>query len=177
MICIIVFTVMLIAFVVQLLIQEKSKNADIEAYGHENRRNTFRIQYKQFQRPKLIIENNSQNNAEDQSLEVLNVSEEGLCFVGEKVWPKKETIVGKIQFRYGDTEEVAGKVVHQDSDKVHISLLCSIPYSLIIKEQRHIISDKKAQNIQRSNYKKPTDIDDSGFRSRQNTRICLKGRI
>jgi PilZ domain-containing protein len=103
-------------------------------YGGPERRKYFRVEYPPDEGPKLIIRSHK--------MDVLNVSERGICFVNHKKVKLAKSLSGKLEFRDGESFTVEAKVVWKKDDMVGVRLIIPIPYARIIKEQRYLLMFK-----------------------------------
>ena len=110
-----------------------------------NRRKSYRIIYPNFIRPTLIVE--SADNLAKRHLEypVVDLSQEGICFLDDGSLGTIDVFSGHIRFNHGDRLTIAGKVLRRNKNHVSVQLNHAIGWSVILKEQRRLMSYLKPQ--------------------------------
>lgn len=104
-----------------------------------NRRNTFRIIYPTFIRPVLIVD--TIDGVEKRQLEffVVDLSQEGGCFIDDGSLGEMKTFAGRIRFNNGDVISVAGEFIRRKSDHVSIRFIHAISWPTLLEEQRRVL--------------------------------------
>ena len=95
-------------------------------------REFYRIPYPVAARPELVLEG--------RTYPVLDISEGGLRYdFGEEAPPALKTEVhGMLRFKQGNAEGVRGKVVRVVDTQAAIELSVSLPFKVILDEQRFL---------------------------------------
>lgn len=101
-------------------------------YEGENRRKHFRIQYPVNRRPKLIIL--------DIEYEVIDISEQGIRFLGKKLYEFEigSEVKVKIVFYDRGSLDLKGKILRVNKEQTIIYLSTTIPFERIAQEQRYV---------------------------------------
>lgn len=96
----------------------------------EQRRQVYRIQYPESDRPQLVTDLGS--------FDLVDCSEAGMQFqLGGAAAPAiTSTVTGRVTFGMGETAEVAGVVLRVDNDMVAVRFARSIPTWIMLREQR-----------------------------------------
>jgi PilZ domain len=99
----------------------------------ENRRQFFRLKYPKGAGPKL--------SSAGLSLEVIDISEQGLCFqpAKNKKYSQNESFAGSLKFSDGESVLVFGSVRRVTEDSISVELRKPIPLRIIMAEQRLLI--------------------------------------
>lgn len=105
-----------------------------------NRRKSYRIIYPNFIRPTLIIE--KADNLDKRQLEyaVIDLSQDGICFLDDGSLGAMEEFSGHIRFSHGDRLSIAGRLLRRNKNHISVQLNHSIGWSVILKEQRRLMS-------------------------------------
>lgn len=110
-----------------------------------NRRDHYRIVYQRSQRPLLRIEAPSLALTGEHEFQVLDISEQGLCFLNDQNVHFSETVQGELIFDDGERVAIEGTIVREASAQISLKLSEAIPFKSVVKEQRRIISDEHDQ--------------------------------
>jgi hypothetical protein len=105
-----------------------------------NRRKCYRIIYPEFISPTLVVEN--ADNMPKRSLEypVIDLSQDGICFLDDGSLGSVEQISGHIRFQSGETLTIAGRLLRRRNDQISVQLNRSIAWSVIMREQRRLMT-------------------------------------
>ncbi len=108
-----------------------------------NRRNTFRIIYPAFIRPMLIIDAIDGNDRRQLEFSVVDLSQEGGCFIDDGCMGEMKTFSGKIRFQSGDTVSVTGEFIRRKVDHVSVRFTRAISWPKLLEEQRRVLVHMK----------------------------------
>ena len=108
-----------------------------------NRRETFRIIYPAYIRPMLIVEAIDGSQRRQLEFAVVDLSQEGGCFIDDGSLGEMETFSGYIRFKSGDTVSVAGEYIRKRSDHVSVRFSHAISWPILLQEQRRILVQMK----------------------------------
>ena len=114
----------------------------------QNRRDSYRIQYPSNAGPNLQIERYNHSNR-PYLLEIVNLSEKGSQIYHHGLIKIKDEISGHIQFYDGDRVKVSGKIINISGSKASIQFDQSLPATLLINEQRRMLSLKAKHKLKR----------------------------
>lgn len=108
-----------------------------------NRRETFRIIYPAFIRPMLIVE--SVDGADKRQLEfsVVDLSQEGGCFIDDGCLGEMRKLSGRIRFHNGESVSVEGEFIRRKGDHVSVRFVHAISWPTLLEEQRRIMVHMK----------------------------------
>ncbi len=111
--------------------------------GWPNRRKSYRIIYPNYMRPTLIVD--SADNQDKRQLEfpVLDLSQNGLCFIDDGSLGAIQSFSGHILFQNGEISAIKGLVVRNVKSQISVQLNQGIGWSTILKEQRHLLTQTK----------------------------------
>lgn len=104
-----------------------------------NRRETFRIIYPTFVQPKLIVEVIDGKAQRQLEFPIVDLSQDGSCFIDDGCLGKMKTFSGFIRFSDGDVIKIAGEIVRKNSDHISVKFNQSIDWSIMLKEQRRLL--------------------------------------
>lgn len=104
-----------------------------------NRRNTFRIIYPAFIRPMLIVEAIDGKKRRPLEFSIVDLSQEGSCFIDDGSLGEMKTFAGSIRFRSGDTASVTGDFIRRKGDHVSVRFRHAISWPTLLEEQRRIL--------------------------------------
>lgn len=118
---------------------EKSSNGIV----WPNRRETFRIIYPSFIRPKLVME-----KADDQALRslefpIIDLSQEGSCFLNDGSLGAMERFSGHIRFDNGERVKVTGTFIRENDNHISVRFNRAIAWATLLEEQRRIMTHLK----------------------------------
>jgi hypothetical protein len=108
-----------------------------------NRRNTFRIIYPSFIRPTLIIEAIDGKLKRQLEFSIVDLSQDGSCFIDDGSMGEMKTFSGSIRFRSGDTESISGEFIRKKGDHVSVKFHQSISWPTMLEEQRQVLVHMK----------------------------------
>lgn len=108
-----------------------------------NRRETFRIIYPAFIQPTLIVEEVDGTLKRQLEFPVVDLSQEGSCFIDDGCLGDMKTFSGHIRFNNGDTIRVAGELVRKKNDHVSVQFKQTIGWSVLLEEQRRLMVHMK----------------------------------
>ena len=163
---IIVSAAVTIALALSLIVAQVSKRKatarDADEAQLPNRRDHYRIAYDALQRPLLRIEAPSLELTGENEFQVLDISEQGLCFLNDQNVHFGNTVQGELEFADGETVPIEGHIVRETGAQLSLKLASPIPFKAVIKEQRRIIADKRYKNgfKEPSAFKGETKTDD-----------------
>ena len=102
------------------------------SYQGQGRREHLRLAYPSEFRPILVIGG--------QKLDVVDISEKGLCFLNPDKVGFTGVVKGRLHFLDGDSVVVAGLVAWENDGLVGLHLTRQgIPYELFFKEQHNVV--------------------------------------
>lgn len=108
-----------------------------------NRRETFRIIYPAFIQPTLIVEEVDGTTKRQLEFPIVDLSQEGSCFVDDGCLGDMKTFSGHIRFNNGDAIRIAGELVRKKGDHVSVHFNQSIGWSVLLEEQRRLMVHMK----------------------------------
>lgn len=108
-----------------------------------NRRESFRVVYPEEFRPTLLVE--QVDNITQRSLEfsIVDISEEGICFMDNGILGKAKSIIGRIVFKDGETTHVAFNIVRRHGKRISVRLQSPLPWATLIREQQKMLLSNK----------------------------------
>lgn len=108
-----------------------------------NRRKTYRIIYPNYDRPTLFIHRADQHVRRQLECDILDLSQNGICFVDDGSLGPIQTFEGKILFQNGETMPVKGSILRNHKRQVSAKLNHDIDWAIILDEQRRLLSETK----------------------------------
>lgn len=111
--------------------------------GWPNRRKSYRIIYPSYMRPTLFVDTIDAHPKRELEYPVLDLSQNGLCFIDDGSLGHIKSFTGRILFQNGEVTPVAGLVLRHQKDQVSVRLKNGIQWSTILNEQRHLLSQTK----------------------------------
>lgn len=108
-----------------------------------NRRETFRIIYPAFIQPRLIVEQVDGITKRQLEFPIVDLSQEGSCFIDDGCLGDMNTFSGVVRFNNGDVIRVAGKLIRKKGDYVSVRFSKSIGWSVLLEEQRRLMVHMK----------------------------------
>lgn len=108
-----------------------------------NRRNTFRIIYPAFLRPRLIVEKVDGIERRQLEFAIVDLSQEGSCFIDDGSLGRMATFSGRIRLNNSDTIAVAGAFIRKNGDHISIQFNRSISWPILLEEQRRVLTHMK----------------------------------
>lgn len=108
-----------------------------------NRRNTFRIIYPAFIRPILIVDAIDGSDKRQLEFSVVDLSQEGGCFIDDGCLGEMKTFSGRIRFQSGDTVSVKGEFIRRKADHVSVRFIHAISWPTLLEEQRRVLIHMK----------------------------------
>jgi hypothetical protein len=110
-----------------------------------NRRNTFRIIYPAHLRPVLVVETADDQERRNLEFPVVDLSQEGSCFLDDGSLGRIDCFSGHIRFLGGDRVRVAGQLLRKSGNQVSVQFFDAIEWSTLLNEQRSVLSQMKAE--------------------------------
>jgi hypothetical protein len=108
-----------------------------------NRRNTFRIIYPAYIRPALIVETIDGRHKRQLEFSIVDLSQEGSCFIDDGSLGEMKSFSGCIRFRSGDTVSISGEFIRRRGDHVSIQFRHAISWPTLLEEQRQVLVHMK----------------------------------
>lgn len=108
-----------------------------------NRRKSYRIIYPSYIRPTLVIETTDKQPRRNLEFQIVDLSQEGTCFLDDGSLGPIEHFSGYIRFVHGDSIRVAGKVIYRKKDHMSVQFNSAIEWSTLLDEQRRIMAELK----------------------------------
>ncbi len=108
-----------------------------------NRRKTFRIIYPAFIRPTMVLDTADHRPKRNLEFKVIDLSQEGSCFLDDGSLGPMEQFSGRIRFRDGDQIKVSGQFVRKNGDHVSVKFSRSLSWSTLLAEQRRVMTHMK----------------------------------
>lgn len=109
-----------------------------------NRRESFRVRYPESLRPTLIVEKVDNKAKRALQFPVLDLSEEGFCFMDDGTLGKAKTGYGRILFKNGEITTVAFDILRRHEKHISVRLQHPLPWAKLIREQQKLlVPDKK----------------------------------
>jgi hypothetical protein len=126
------------------LFSSKKRGKTIRPYAFwPNRRETFRIIYPAFIRPTLIIDQIDGTDKRHLEFSIVDLSQEGSCFIDDGCLGEMNHFAGRIRFINGETIGVDGKFIRKHADHISVQFKRAINWSVLLKEQRRLIVQLK----------------------------------
>ncbi len=108
-----------------------------------NRRKTFRIIYPAYIRPMLIVDTVDGMVRRQLEFFVVDLSQEGGCFIDDGCLGEMQRFSGRIRFRSGDTVPVSGEFIRKLADHVSVRFKHPIDWTTLLDEQRRVMVHMK----------------------------------
>jgi hypothetical protein len=108
-----------------------------------NRRNTFRIIYPTFIRPALIVETIDDRPKRQLEFSIVDLSQEGSCFIDDGSLGEMKSFSGCIRFRSGVTVSISGQFIRRRGDHVSVRFRHAINWPTLLEEQRQVLVHMK----------------------------------
>jgi hypothetical protein len=108
-----------------------------------NRRSTFRIIYPAFIRPTLIVETIDGRHKRQLEFSIVDLSQEGSCFIDDGSLGEMKSFSGCIRFRSGETVSISGKLIRRRGDHVSVQFHHAIGWPTLLEEQRQVLVHMK----------------------------------
>lgn len=108
-----------------------------------NRRNTYRIIYPAFLRPRLVVEKIDGIEKRQLEFAIVDLSQEGSCFIDDGSLGRMATFSGHIRLNNGDTIAVAGTFIRKNGDHISIQFNRSVSWPILLEEQRRVLTHMK----------------------------------
>jgi len=108
-----------------------------------NRRNTFRIIYPAFIRPMLIVDSIDGNQKRQLEFSVVDLSQEGGCFIDDGCLGEMKHFAGRIRFQNGETVSIAGEFIRRKAEHVSVRFTQAISWPTLLEEQRRVLVHMK----------------------------------
>ncbi len=110
-----------------------------------NRRRSYRIIYPDFVRPILVIERADNMAKRNLEYPVVDLSQDGICFMDDGSLGAAESLHGHIRFQNGTKLTISGKLLRYRENQISVELTRSIGWPVILKEQRRLMALLKPQ--------------------------------
>lgn len=110
-----------------------------------NRRRTYRIIYPEFVRPILVVERADNLAKRDLEYPVVDLSQDGICFMDDGSLGSAESLHGYIRFGNGTKLAISGKLLRCKQNHIGVELTRSIDWPVILDEQRRLMDILKPQ--------------------------------
>lgn len=104
-----------------------------------NRRNTFRIIYPAHVRPKLIVEKIDEAERRPLEFSIVDLSQEGACFIDDGSLGDMKTFSGRIRFNNGDLLGISGHHIRTNDGNVSVKFHRTISWPTLLEEQRRVM--------------------------------------
>ena len=108
-----------------------------------NRRKNFRIIYPAHIRPSLIVEMADGQPRRHLQYQVVDLSEEGICFIDDGSLGPIESFSGYLRLKQSDNVRVTARVIRRLDDHICVQLQGSLAWRTILQEQRRILAQIK----------------------------------
>ena len=105
-----------------------------------NRRKSYRIIYPDFVRPILVVEKADNQARRQLEYPVVDLSQEGICFIDDGSLGSADVIDGHIRFNTGERLSVTGILLRRNQNNISVQLTRSIAWPVILKEQRRLMT-------------------------------------
>jgi hypothetical protein len=142
-ICGILITIICLNMLWNIITSKKSGNSHRPYAFWPNRRETFRIIYPAFIQPTLIVEEVDGIKKRQLEFPIVDLSQEGSCFIDDGCLSNMRTFSGLIRFNNGETIRVSGELVRRKGDYVSVQFSHSIGWSILLEEQRRLLVNMK----------------------------------
>lgn len=142
-ICGILITIICLNMLWNLFSSKKGGNAHRPYAFWPNRRETFRIIYPAFIQPTLIVEKVDGTLKRQLEFPIVDLSQEGSCFIDDGCLGDMKTFSGHVRFNNGDSIRVAGELVRKKGNHVSVQFNQSIGWSVLLDEQRRLLAQIK----------------------------------
>ncbi len=143
-ICGMLMAIFLLNIVWQAFFASKTTKTGLSDIAWPNRRKTFRIIYPSAMRPKLVMETADNQKLRNLEFPVLDLSQEGGCFLNDGSLGDIDQFSGCIYFDSGDHVRVAGHFIRQSDNQVSVRFNRPIHWSTLLQEQRRVMSYLKS---------------------------------
>ena len=110
-----------------------------------NRRRSYRIIYPDFVRPTLVVERADNKAKRNLEYPVVDLSQDGICFMDDGSLGSAESLHGHIRFENGTKLTISGKLLRCRENHISVELTRSIDWPVILKEQRRLTALLKPQ--------------------------------
>lgn len=104
-----------------------------------NRRQSFRVEYPEDQRPMLIIEKSDDKIRRQLEFSVVDLSEDGLRFIDDGSLGEVNELAGQLRFLNGALKPIAGRIVRRTDRYMSLCLQQGVEWSTLLEEQRVVI--------------------------------------
>jgi hypothetical protein len=108
-----------------------------------NRRKSYRIIYPNYMRPTLIVDSADHQEKRQLEFPVLDLSQNGLCFIDDGSLGAIQSFSGRILFQDGEINSIKGLVIRNNKSQISVQLNQGIGWSTILKEQRQLMAQTK----------------------------------
>lgn len=105
-----------------------------------NRRKTFRIIYPSFYRPTLIMDKADHWPKRNLEFQVIDISQEGICFIDDGSMGEMAHFSGRVIFRNGDQHRISGRFIRRHEDHISVHFNRSLEWSTLLAEQRRVMN-------------------------------------
>lgn len=142
-ICGILITIICLNMLWHVISSKNGGNAHRPFAFWPNRRETFRIIYPAYVQPMLIVEEVDGAMKRQLEFPIVDLSQEGSCFIDDGCLGDIHTFSGLIRFNNGDSVRVAGELVRKKGDHVSVQFNQPIGWSVLLEEQRRLLVHMK----------------------------------
>ena len=119
---------------------KKSNPEEYKFTAWPNRRKTFRIIYPVFIRPTFILDAADNRPRRNLEFQIIDLSQEGCCFIDDGSLGTMEHFAGRIVFSNGDQNKVSGRLVRKKGDHVSVQFSRSLVWAALLAEQRRVMA-------------------------------------
>lgn len=111
--------------------------------GWPNRRKSYRIIYPNYMRPKLIVDTVDSHDKRQLEYPVMDLSQDGLCFIDDGSLGNFHWFTGRIHFLSGNSIQIGGHLLRNQKGQISVQLDQGIGWPTILNEQRQLLSQTK----------------------------------
>jgi hypothetical protein len=123
--------------------QHLIKTEQIEiVLNRPNRRQSYRVAYPKQLRPVVLIDKSGGPIMRQLEFPVVDLSEQGICFLDDGSLGSTKEIEGVIRFHGGQLHQIAGRIVRGTENCVCIQLHGGLPWKTVLQEQQNLISQE-----------------------------------
>ena len=148
-ICGILITVLSYNILWNFITSKKGGNTHRPYAFWPNRRETYRIIYPDFVRPTLIIDEIDGTKKRHLEFSIVDLSQEGSCFLDDGCLGAMKNFSGRIRFNNGDSISIDGEFIRKNGDHVSVRFKHAIDWPILLEEQRRIMGQLRPKQRQR----------------------------
>jgi hypothetical protein len=99
----------------------------------ENKRNFFRVEYPEIERPRFITDDKKE-------YVILDISEKGMRLLKNEDAPLEigSTLKGSVRLHVTGIVNVVGKIIRDTEDSLSVMLHVGVQFSIIVNEQQYL---------------------------------------